>query len=169
MHRLVSTIIALFAVSMTLAAGTAGADSARVVNGEFPIDDHFVDSDICEFPVAFDFTGIGKFNARLDDQGLNLRVNVHERTVGTVSANGIELRAVSSFQQIFDFRSFTKKEVGLVFRDNLPGGGVVLMDRGLLILNFDPNTGETFGDPIFVAGHHVPEGNFGALCAALTP
>jgi hypothetical protein len=43
------------------------------------------------------------------------------------------------------------------------------MDRGRLIWNIDSN-GEMVGDPIFEAGPH-PElnGDFGGLCAALTP
>jgi hypothetical protein len=62
------------------------------------------------------------------------------------------------------------EEVGLVFRDFLPSSGVVISDRGRLIFNFDPQTGEPYGDPVFEAGPH-PElhGDIGSLCRALTP
>lgn len=174
MQRLARSIMAAGAILMALAPGTAGAANDRVVHGSFPIDETFVvepDSTICGFEITLDLTGRGTFTARLDDQGLNEWVHVHARTVGTLSANGIELRDFSSLNEFFDFRTLTKAEVGLVFRDSfLGGGGVVIMDRGRLIWNFDPNTGETVGDPIFEAGPH-PElhGDIEALCAALTP
>jgi hypothetical protein len=169
MHRLVTATMAMVAASMAFAAGTAGADSAKVATGTFPIDDHGVDSTTCGFPITLDISGTGRFEARLDDQGLNQRVNVHELTVGTLSANGITLRDFASDNQVFDLRALTKKEVGLEFRDSF-GGGVVIISSGQLLWNFDPFTQETVGDPIFEAGQH-PElhGDFGALCAALTP
>ena len=173
MHRLVRGIMTAGAIFMALVPATAGASNDRVVHGEFPIDDHFVvepDSTICGFEITLDITGRGTFTARLDDQGLNEWVHVHERTVGTLSANGIELRDFSSLNEFFDFRTLTNVEVGLVFRDKFLGGKVVLMDRGRLIWNFDPNTGEPVGDPVFEAGPH-PElhGDIEGLCAALTP
>jgi hypothetical protein len=173
MQRLGRSIMAAGAILMALAPGTAGAANDRVVHGSFPIDESFVvepDSTICGFEITLDLTGRGTFTARLDDQGLNEWVHVHARTVGILSANGIELRDFSSLNRFFDFRTLTNAEVGLVFRDSFLDGGVVIMDRGRLIWNFDPNTGETVGDPIFEAGPH-PElhGDIEALCAALTP
>jgi len=48
----------------------------------------------------------------------------------------------------------------------LPGTGVVLMDRGRLVWNIDPETGETVEDPVFEAGPHPSlHGDFGELCA----
>jgi hypothetical protein len=79
------------------------------------------------------------------------------------------LRSASSDNKFYDFQNQTLAEVGLVFRDSGPGVGVVLMDRGRLIWNIDAN-GEMVGPPTFEAGPH-PElhGDFGGLCAALTP
>jgi hypothetical protein len=173
MQRLVSTTLAAVAVSMALVAGTAGADSAKVATGTFPIYDHFViepESTTCGFPITLDTTGTGHFEARLDAQGLNERVNLHIHTVGTLSANGITLRDFVSDNLVFDFFTLTMKEVGLGYRENFLGGGVVIMGRGHLLWNYDPYTGETVGNPIFEAGPH-PElhGDIGALCAALTP
>ena len=170
-HRLAAATAV--AISMALAPGTAGAANDRVDHGSFPIDETFVvepDSTICGFEITLDLTGSGTFTVRLDDQALNEWVHVHASTVGTLSANGIELRDFSSLNEFFDFRTLTNAEVGLVFRDSFLDGGVVIMDRGRLIWNFDPNTGETVGDPIFEAGPH-PElhGDIEALCAALTP
>jgi len=158
---------------MALAPGTAAASNDRVDHGSFPIDETFIvepDSTVCGFEITLDLTGRGTFTARFDDQGLLEWVHVHERTVGTLSANGIELRDFSSLNQFFDFRTLTNAEVGLVFRNSFLDGGVVIMDRGRLVWNFDPNTGETVGDPIFEAGPHPGlHGDIEAVCAALTP
>jgi hypothetical protein len=173
MNRITAITCALLVAGLALVAGTAGASSGRTENGKFPIEEHAVlepDSTICGFPITLDVTGQGTFNARFDADGNVTTLHVLERTVGTVSANGIALRDVSSDNKFFDFRDSTEREVGLVFRDNFVGGKVVIMDRGRLVWNFDPETGEPVGDPLFEAGPH-PElhGDIGAMCAALTP
>ena len=44
------------------------------------------------------------------------------------------------------------------------------MDRGRLVWNIDPETGEMIGEPVFEAGPHPQlHGDYGDLCAALTP
>jgi hypothetical protein len=161
------------AVLLGLAAATAGANQGRAFNGHFPIEDHFVvepDSTICGFPITLDITGEGTFNFRMDADGNPVALHTHELTVGTLSANGIELRDFSSDNKHYDFQTSTMSETGLVFRDKFLGGKVVIMDRGRLIWNFDPDTNEPIGDPLFEAGPH-PElhGDIAALCAALTP
>jgi hypothetical protein len=173
MYRFARTTLVSIAVYLGLVAGAADASSGRATNGHFPIDEHFVvepDSMICGFPMTLDITGQATFNARFDADGNLTTVHVHGRAVGTFSANGIELRDFSSDNKFFDFQNLTMRETGLVFRDNLLGGKMVLMDRGRLIWNLDPATGQTVGDPLFEAGPH-PElhGDIAALCAALTP
>jgi hypothetical protein len=173
MNRVAAPIFALLVVGLALATATAGARSMRTGNGKFPIEEHFViepDSTICGFPITLDVTGQGSFEARFDADGNLTTVHVLERTSGTLAANGIELRDVSADNKFYDFRNSTEREVGLVFRDNFLGGKVVIMDRGRLIWNFDPGTGETVGDPLVESGPH-PElhGDIAAMCAALTP
>jgi hypothetical protein len=113
--------------------------------------------------------GQGTYDVRFDANGTPVRAHVLERTVGTMSANRISLRDVSADNKMYDFRTNTVQEVGLVFRDFLPGRGVVISDRGRFVFHFDPQTGEPYGDPIFEAGPH-PElhGDIAALCRALT-
>jgi hypothetical protein len=173
MKRVTATTFALLVAGLTLVAATAGASSMRTDKGTFPIEEHFViepDSTICGFQITLDVTGQGSFEARFDADGNLTTVHVLERTVGTLSANGIELRDVSADNKFYDLRNSTEREVGLVVRDNFLGGKVVIMDRGRLVWNFDPETGETVGDPLVEAGPH-PElhGDIGAMCAALTP
>ena len=173
MHRFAATVFVSLAVVLGLTAGPAGASRGRALNGHFPIDEHFVvepDSTICGFPMTLDITGEGTFNLRLDADGNPTSLHVHGVTVGTLSANGIELRDFSSDNKFSDFQTSTERETGLVFRDSFLGGKVVIMDRGRLTWNLDPDTGEPIGDPLFEAGPH-PElhGDIAALCAALTP
>jgi predicted aconitase with swiveling domain len=166
------TIIALM-VLFALAASPASASSGRTETGRFPIEIREVlepASATCGFPITFEQTGEGKFELFFGAHGELQRAHVLEQATGTVSANGISLRNFSNDNFSTDFTTATQRQTGVVFRDSLPGTGVVLMDRGRLVFNVDPETGETIGPPIFEAGHH-PElhGEIGSLCAALTP
>jgi len=165
-------LIALALVGAACAA-PATASYGRGSAGSFPIEDQFLvepDSTTCGFPITLTITGMGHFNVVVDAAGDPVRLHILEHTVGTLSANGISLQDVASDNKLFDFQTQTVAEVGLVFRDFLPGSGVVISDRGRPIWTFDPETGETVGEPLFEAGPH-PElhGDIAALCSALTP
>jgi hypothetical protein len=173
MHRMTRFAVLGVIAALSATPALAAARTPRTAHGSFPIADHVViepDSTTCGFPITLDVTGSGSYSALLDAQGLNEYVHIHIRTVGTLSANGIVLRDVVAENLFTDFFTLTMRETGLVFRDSFMDGGVVIMDRGRLIWNFDPNIGETVGDPIFEAGPH-PElhGDIAGLCAALTP
>ena len=163
----------VIAVSSALAGGQAHAGAATPLTGHFPIDEHIAvlepESTVCGFPISLDFTGQGTFEVFFDTLGNATRIHVLEQSSGTLSANGIDLRFASTDNKMYDLESQTLAEVGLVFRYSAPGVGAILMDRGRLIWNIDAN-GEMVGEPIFEAGPH-PElhGDFGGLCAALTP
>jgi hypothetical protein len=59
-------------------------------------------------------------------------------------------------------------EVGLVDSLKLPGGGVVQIDVGRIVWSFDAFFNG--GAPTVEKGpHQALEGDFAALCAALTP
>jgi hypothetical protein len=127
------------------------------------------ESTACGFPISLDFTGRGTFQLFFDELGNATGANVLEHSTGTLSTNGIELRFTSSDNKFFDFANRTLTEVGLVFRYSGAGIGVVLLDRGRLVWNVD-EAGEMVGPPTFEAGPHPQlHGDFGDLCAALTP
>lgn len=160
-------LAAAFAVSVGLLFAVAGHASAAPPRiGTFPIDDHFVDpgaSAACGFPVTVDLTGTGRFWVFVDAQGNPTQVQVREDATGTMSANGISLQEVDHNTQFIDLTAGTQTEVGIVFREFLPGIGVVIMDRGRVSATAD-------GTITFEAGPHPAlDGNFAALCAALTP
>ena len=106
-------------------------------------------------------------------------VPVHRKQVEPSIQIGVEKEAAEPETQprraphrtgLCDVIENTVVESGIVSRYQLPGTGVVLMDRGRLIWNIDPETGEMVGDPIFEAGPHPQlHGDYGDLCAVLTP
>jgi len=160
-------LAAAFALCAGLVFAAAGqASAATPMIGTFLIDDHFVDegaSAACGFPVSVDLTGTGRFWVFVDEQGNPTRVQVREDATGTMSANGISLQEVDHNTQFFDLAAGTQTEVGIVFRESLPGLGVVIMDRGRVSATAD-------GTITFEAGPHPGlDGNLAALCAALTP
>jgi hypothetical protein len=168
-----ASLACVIAVSSALAGGPAHAVAATPITGHFPIDEHIAvlepESSVCGFPISLDFTGQGTFEVFFDRLGNVTRIHVLEHSSGTLSANGIDLRFASTDNKMYDLKSQTLAEVGLVFRYSAPGVGAVLMDRGRLVWNIDAN-GEMVGEPIFEAGPH-PElnGDLRGLCAALTP
>jgi hypothetical protein len=164
----IASLASVIAVSSALAGGQAQASPTTPVTGHFPIEEHIAvlepESTACGFAVSLDFSGQGTFQAFSDEQGNLLGVHVLEYTSGTVSANGIALRYEGRDNRFYDLQTQTLTQVGLVFRYSLPGLGVVLMDRGRLIIE---NLGE--GEVTFEAGSHSLYGDISSLCAALTP
>jgi hypothetical protein len=153
---------------------SATAVAAPPDTGHFPIEEHIAvlepESSVCGFPISLDISGQGTFQVFFDADGNPTGAHVHFVESGQLSANGITLQVRSANNLHFDFIENTVVESGLVFQYRLPGTGVVLMDRGRLIWNIDPETGEMVGDPIFEAGPHpFLHGDLGDLCAALTP
>jgi hypothetical protein len=137
------------------------------ITGRFPFQDHFVDegaSAACGFPVTADVTGIRTIQVLFDRSGTPIRLQVHINGTGTMSANGIALQESDHVTEFIDLVSGNETDVGLVFREVLPGLGIVIMDRGRVTIAPDGSS------VLFVAGPHPAlDGDFGSLCAALTP
>ena len=163
LKRLVRCSLVSFALLVGLASP---AEAVPPLSGEFATDAQFVDdgaSAACGFDVTVSITGTGSYTVLLDHAGNPVRAIVHENSTGTMSANGISLREADHNTQFFDFQTGTTSQVGIVFREFLPGYGVVIMDRGRLTAAAD-------GTLTFEAGPHPAlDGDFAALCAALTP
>jgi hypothetical protein len=171
MRRLWYLFVLVLAILLGLPANAVAAPPAT---GHFPIEEHFAvlepESSLCGFPISWDVSGQGTFQVFFDTDGTPTGVHVLGVTSGELSANGITLRTQQANNRTFDFGENTMVEMGIVSQYLLPGTGVVLMDRGRLVWNIDPETGETVGDPVFEAGPHPSlHGDFGELCAVLTP
>lgn len=166
----VATILSLAVPAATLAA----PPGSKPLIGTFPIADHVVglepESSLCGFEVTAEYSGTVRFQLFFDELGDPSSLNVHIRATGMLSANGITLHSRSSRTQLFDFEQSTVAEVGLVFMHSGPGTGVALMDRGRLVWEVDPDTGDWFFPPVFEAGPHPQlHGDVAGLCEALTP
>ena len=160
-------LAAAFALSAGLVFTAAGqASAATPVIGTFPIDDHFVDegaSAACGFPVSVDLTGTGRFMVFVDAQGNPTQVQVHEDATGTMSANGISLQEVDHNIQFFDLAAGTQTEVGIVFREFLPGPGCCHHGPRP---GCPPSMERSPSRPALIRRWTE---NLAALCAALTP
>jgi hypothetical protein len=156
---------------LPVAVASAGP-AAYTEHGTFPIENEIAvfepESSICGFPISMTESGTGRYQARFDADGEFAHAHVSGVSQGTLSANGIVL-TVRAARQAF-YEPGTTNEVGLIFQYALPGTGVVLMDRGRLVWDVDPDTGEPFFPPTFEAGPHpFLYGDVGELCSVLTP
>jgi hypothetical protein len=125
-------------------------------------------TEACGFPVTLAIDARVVQNFLFDATGNFVHAVITSNGTATESANGITLSGQIEDNQIFFDKTQQLYEVGLVDVQKLPGGGVVQIDVGRIVWSFDAFFGG--GDPTFVAGpHQALEGDFAALCAALTP
>jgi hypothetical protein len=146
--------------------------AAYTEHGTFPIENEIAvfepESSICGFPISMMESGTGRYQARFDAAGEFVQAHVSGVSQGTLSANGIVITVRASRQAFYE--PTTTTEVGLIFQYALPGTGVVLMDRGRLVWDVDPETGEPVFPPTFEAGPHpFLYGDVGELCSVLSP
>lgn len=162
--RRAARIVILLGSALLLATTPAFAAS-RADTGSFTIEDHWVDegtSDACGFPVQVDLYGVIKYEQRFDANGDAVALVLHIQRSGAVSANGISLPELDRDTQVIDLVAGTTREVGIVFRVRLPGGGTPLVfDRGLIVIDGNGNFVQVSGP------HPALEGDFARLCAAL--
>jgi hypothetical protein len=175
MFKLIALVAAVGLLAVVAGAGQARAAGNPCVaptgtcTGSFS----FVDppqviepeSSICGFDITLVQSGTGYFTYVVDAANGYIHGTVHLNITGTVSANGKALQVMSADNLLFSPQP-GEKEAGLPFKMFLPGLGVVLWGRGLLV--FDAN-----GNIVFDAGSHPePEGDVATmerLCVALAP
>lgn len=173
-HRSFGALTAFVLSFGSPVAAAAAAPASPPLIGTFPLEAHIVglepESSACGFTIDAGISGQGSFQLFFDEEGEPRRAHVLFHTTGTLTANGLTLRGRASNNQFYDFEAETIIEVGVVFSYFGPGEGVVLMDRGRLVWNMDPATGEMVGPPVFEAGPHPQlDGDLQGLCEALTP
>ena len=153
-------------VGFTVLWLSAAALAAPPHIGTFPINDQFTDdgaSAACGFDVNVHLVGTVRYVAFFDPQGQLTSVQLHNNLTGSMSANGITLNEVDHNTDTINLVKGTETEVGIVFRESLPGTGVAIMDVGRL-------SGTLDGSLLFEAGPHPAlDGDLTTLCAALTP
>jgi hypothetical protein len=166
----IAVVAALF-VSSALASQVAAASSLRTFHTTFQESGQFLDegaTEACGFPVTLGIDVRIVQNFLFDASGNFVHAVFTPNGTATESANGITLSGQIEDNLIFFDKTQQVYEVGLVDVLKLPGGGVVLIDVGRIVWSLDAfNNG---GAPTVVEGPHPAlEGDFAALCAALTP
>lgn len=99
MRKLFPTAAAVLAAAAL--AGAAGATAPQ--HGSFTSHDQFVDTETCGFPIVGDYSFTNDNAAYFDASGQIARVELHETTVGTLTANGVTLRERDSENVHVDF------------------------------------------------------------------
>lgn len=157
-------VAGLVGAALSLAGATQAAATPTV--GHFQTSGQFVADDLsaaCGATVTIAYADTGTYQVFFDQQGNQTRVQVEDRSHSTLSANGITLDGYGSYNTVYDLTNGTSTETGLDVRFSLPHGGVVVIEVGRSIS--DAN-----GNIVFLAGKNpLLEGDFNALCAALTP
>jgi hypothetical protein len=151
---------ALLAVALVVAApALAVPPTTEVVTIE---NFTFVDTALCGFPVTFTENGTFKITTFYDDEGNPVRTiltNYNDRYTSSATANGKTLVTNYPLVVITPSEDGTRIELGLRNAYHVPGGGVVLLDAGRVVLDLE--TGET----VFEAGQHqFLEGDAEAFC-----
>ena len=156
----------VIATSLSIAVlATPASAGSRADTGSFPIEDHFIDegsSEACGFDVHVDLVGVLRYEIRLDANGDAVAGTIQLIREGTVSGNGVVLSEMDRDIHHLDLTSDAQRDVGIVFKISVPGGGApVLFDRGYIEVAAD-------GSLVRVSGPHPAlEGDVDALCSAL--
>ncbi len=84
---LVIPAVVVAAVTLTAVAGATPPQ-----HGTFTSHDQFVDTETCGFPILGDYVFTNDNVVLQDTAGTTIGVEIHETTVGTLTANGVILR-----------------------------------------------------------------------------
>jgi len=154
-----------------LAASPAAALAATPpLTGSFSFEDQFIvqpgDAASCSFPISIDLQVSGTYQVLLDAQGQPTELLLHEHWTGTGTgtANDKYVTEHAAQNDFVDLVTGANSNTGQI-HDQVPFGGVVIHDSGLL--TFDGN-----GNLTFEAGPHQGfNGDPAAIqefCAALS-
>jgi hypothetical protein len=152
-----AVVIALASALVVLLASAATATASDPEITRFSFEDSYIDTYTCP-GLSLDTSLEGHVVFQMLSQ---TQVQVHQRLIFTVTANGKTFTDNESFTNFTDLTSGVQTFAGTALNIQVPGYGNVLTDAGVLI--FDPTT-----EPwtvLHVGGHHplFYEG-YGALC-----
>ena len=134
----------------------------------FQFVDEFTDEEACDFPVEVRFVGGGTERLFFDRAGNLDKVIVKLSDDGTAT-NPVNVKTVKGHDAwtiIIEFENgepVTETNAGLLFHFNAPGHGIVLIDAGRVVFDL-----QTFEVVVVNGPHQALEGDFAALCAALS-
>jgi len=168
----VTRLALLFALAGSLVFIVSPAGAAAPVHDRFSVPIIEIDSETCSFPVARDLVFTNDITEFSDSAGIPTKLQLHQSTVGTLTANGKTLRMNIRETIMVEFDNgipVTAKHVGQL--DFIGGAGKAVFHRtgqALFQVVFDPNLGFYVDGPL-IARHGLRD-DFDpvAFCAALS-
>lgn len=161
--RTLLIVASVITLALTL---TASAGATPPQHGTVTTRNQFIDTETCGFPIVGDYTFTNDNVALQDAAGTPTGTEIHETTVGTLSANGVTLREHDQENVHIDFIDgvpVLSTHVGTFFHVVGPDGTLFLF-AGQLV--FEVVNG--FDGPL-IAVHGVDfGGEVGTFCAAFT-
>jgi hypothetical protein len=156
----VASVITL-ALTLTVSAGATPPQHGTVTTRN-----QFIDTETCGFPIVGDYTFTNDNVVLLDAAGTTTGVEIHQTTVGTLTANGVTLREHDQENVHIDYVAgdpVRSTHVGTFFHIVAPDGTLFLV-AGQLV--FEVVNG--FDGPL-IAVHGVDfSGDVATFCAAFT-
>jgi len=144
-------------------SANASDRSPLIEESVFTIDNEAI-ANCGDFHIISNGSGTNRLITFFGGNGDPVRITFQGRYRGTLtnSATGFSLVDAPSVANIFvDLVQGTQTNVGAFFTVTLPGRGRVLMDAGRIVFSGS-------GDPIFIAGQHLPpDQSIDVLCNAL--
>ena len=166
-----AAVVAAAAGALLISLGLATTGPAFAGSVKQPVIGSFVGietevdpgvSAACGFTVTETDTGTAHYEVFFDNTGTPVRAQVEENYTGVFTANGLAVDVAGATLSIFDLNG-GETDAGINIRVSLPGGGILYIDRGRLVV--DDN-----GNLVSEAGPHPSlHGDIPGLCAALTP
>jgi hypothetical protein len=161
--RIVLVVASVITLALTL---TVSAGATPPQHRTFTAHDRFVDSATCGFPIVGDYTFTNDAVVLQDAAGTTTGVEIHETTVGTLTANGVTLREHDQENVHVDFVEgvpVLSTHVGTFFHIIAPDGTLFLVAGQLVFEVVDG-----FDGPL-IAVHGVDfGGDVATYCAAFT-
>jgi hypothetical protein len=154
-------LIALTALTL-LVGGLSAAPATAVPPKREAYRDHFrqVDDSFCGFPITFDYTRWVRSTTFFDRHGDATAVRFHIAITGTDTAKGVTLQDTAVHNSLDDLATGSETRVGMDFLVKLPGGGVITVGGGKVVVDED-------GTITFEAGPHpFLDGDLDAYCGA---
>jgi hypothetical protein len=140
MRRLL--LIASVLGALTLASA---AEAVPPIHDTVSFHDQFVDTTMCGFPIVGDLVFTNDITEFRDGEGTNSKLQLHQSTVGTFTANGVTLRINSRETIMVDFVDgvpVTAKHVGQLDHIRGPNGPIFhRTGQDVFQVVFDPQTG----------------------------
>lgn len=146
MRRLLAISVLALMTTPLVAASGAGADPPDRTTLRFDFDQVFIDDFTCAFPFEERLVGHVIITTFFDNEGNVTRR--HLNVLGVGEATNPETGKTLQFVQanLYDDEASTRVTAGLRFMAHVPGGGVVLLDAGRVVV--------VDGDVEFEAGPH---------------